>query len=131
LRPEHSPEAIELLNKEARLRRDLGRYDEAIEWYERGLHEARHLPPGAVRDRLELELEQGIVTVRFRQGEFGDCIDRANNVVTKALAVGDDLMLANAYMLLHLVHTQQGSSERAAFRALALPIFEDLEDLKG
>jgi class 3 adenylate cyclase/tetratricopeptide (TPR) repeat protein len=130
-RPDHSSEATRLLYKEARLRRDLGQYDEAIDWYSRGLREAEHLPPGSVRDRLELELELGIVTVRFRQGEFSDCIDRARSVVSKALAVGDDLQLATAYMLLHLVHTSQGSAERAAFRALALPIFEELGDLKG
>jgi class 3 adenylate cyclase/tetratricopeptide (TPR) repeat protein len=129
--PGHSPEATELLYKEARLRRDMGQYDEAIDWYSHGLREAEHLPAGSVRDRLELELELGIATVRFRQGEFGDSIERASNVVLKALAVGDDLQLATAYMLLHLVHTQQGSPERAAFRALALPIFEDLGDLKG
>ena len=131
LRPEHSREAIRLLYKEARLRRDLGRYEDAIEWYGRGLREAVHLPAGPARDRLELELEQGIATVRFRMGDFVDCIARARNVVAKALAVGDDLQLATAYMLLHLVHTQQGSPERAAFRALALPIFESLGDLKG
>ena len=33
-------------------------------------------------------------------------------------------------MLLHGVYTQIGSPERLAFRGLALPIFEDLGDLK-
>ena len=89
-----------------------------------------NLPAGSARDQLELELELGIAGVRFRQGEFSDCISRAREVVAKALAVGDELQLGNAYMLLHLVHTQQGSPERAAFRGLALPIFEDLGDLK-
>jgi tetratricopeptide (TPR) repeat protein len=40
------------------------------------------------------------------------------------------LELARAYDLLHLIHTQQGSPERAAFRGLSLPIWEDLGDLK-
>ena len=129
-RPERSPEATELLFKEGTLRRELGRYDEAIDWYERGLRMARHLPPGPTRDRLELELGLGIAGVRFRQGEFSDCIERANEIVVKALAVDDRLQLGNAYVLLHGVYTQIGSPERLAFRGLALPIFEDLGDLK-
>ena len=129
-RPERSPEATELLFKEGTLRRELGRYDEAIDWYERGLRMARHLPAGPTRDRLELELGLGIAGVRFRQGEFSDCIERANEVVVKALAVDDRLQLGNAYVLLHGVYTQIGSPERLAFRGLALPIFEDLGDLK-
>jgi tetratricopeptide (TPR) repeat protein len=129
-RPEGSPEAIQLLFKQATLARDLGHYDKAIDWYERGLRLAAHLRDRPVRERLELELEVGIAIVRFRQGEFGDSIDRLENAVDKALAIGEDLQLGIAYMLLHLVYTQQGSPERAAFRGLALPIFEDLGDLK-
>ena len=125
-----SPEATELLYKEATLRRELGRYDEAIDWYNRGLREAEHLPAGPVRDRLELELEFGIAAVCFRQGEVSECIRRCTEVVAGALAVGDQMQLATAYMLLHLAHTQLGSPERVAYRGLALPIFEELGELK-
>ncbi len=131
LRPERSPEAVQLVFKEATLLRELGGHDEAIDWYSRGLEMAVHLPPGPARDTLELELAHGIAVARFRQGEFADCVARTEEVVSKALAVGDEEQLAHAYMLLHLVHTQQGSPERAAFRALALPIFEKLGDLKA
>ncbi len=131
LRPERSPEATELVFKEATLLRELGGYDEAIDWYSRGLEMAANLPVGSARDTLELELALGIAVERFRQGEFADCASRTNDIVSKALAVDDEEQLAHAYMLLHLVHTQQGSPERAAFRGLALPIFEDLGDLKG
>ena len=92
---------------------------------------AEHLPTGPARDTLELELALGIAFARFRQGAFADCISRASEVVAKALDVEDETRLADAYMLLHLVHTQQGSPERSAFRALALPIYESLGDLKG
>ena len=131
LRPENSPEATVLVFKEATLLRELGGHDEAIDWYSRGLQMAEHLPVGRARETLELQLALGIAVARFRQGEFTDCVSRATDVVSKALAVGDEEQLAHAYMLLHLVHTQQGSPERAAFRALALPIFEELGDLKG
>jgi len=128
--PTEAPEAIELLFKQATLLRELGLYDEAIDWYERGLHQAALLSASEARDHLELELELGIAGVRFRQGEFADCITRATNVVSKALEIEDRLQLGIAYDLLHLVHTQQGSPDRQAFRGLALPIFEDLGDLK-
>jgi class 3 adenylate cyclase/tetratricopeptide (TPR) repeat protein len=131
LRPGDSAEEAKLLLKEATLRRELGRYEDAIGWYSRGLEMAAHLPAGPTRTSLELELELGIAGVRFRQGEFSDAIRRANEVVATALKVGDvDLHLGNAYVLLHLVYTQLGSPERAAYRGLALPIFEDLGDLK-
>jgi tetratricopeptide (TPR) repeat protein len=130
LRPKRSPEEIELLFKEGTLRRDMGSYDEAIRSFNRGLRSADHLPAGLVRDELELELNLGIAGVRFRQGEFRDCIKRGNEVVRRALEIGDQLQLGNAYVMLHLVHTQLGSPERLAFRGLALPIFEELGDLK-
>jgi class 3 adenylate cyclase/tetratricopeptide (TPR) repeat protein len=129
-RPSGSPESTKLLFKEATLRRDLGRYDESIDWYSRGLEEAEQLVEGPARDTLELDLELGIAGVRFRQGEFSDAIARATAVVARALEGGYALQLGIAYDLLHLVHTQQGSPDRTAFRGLALPIFEDLGDLK-
>jgi class 3 adenylate cyclase/tetratricopeptide (TPR) repeat protein len=131
LQPPNSREAAQLVFKEANLLRELASYDEAIDWYNRGLRMAEHLPAGAARNTLELEFALGIALSRFRQGAFADCVSRASDVVSKALEVGDEEQLAAAYMLLHLVHTQQGSPERAAFRALALPIFESLGDLTG
>jgi class 3 adenylate cyclase/tetratricopeptide (TPR) repeat protein len=131
LRPEHSPEATGLVFKEATLLRELGGYDEAIDWFNRGLDMAAHLPVGSARDTLELELKYGIAVVCFRQGEVSECIRRCSEVVEGALAVDDQLTLANTYMLLHLAHTQLGSAERAAFRGLAFAIFENLGDLQG
>jgi class 3 adenylate cyclase/tetratricopeptide (TPR) repeat protein len=131
LRPEHSPEATGLVFKEATLLRELGGYDEAIDWFNRGLEMAAHLPVGSARDTLELELKYGIAVVCFRQGEVSECIRRCSEVVEGALAADDQLTLANTYMLLHLAHTQLGSAERAAFRGLAFAIFENLGDLQG
>ena len=39
--------------------------------------------------------------------------------------------LAHGYFLLHIAHTATGHPERAAFRGLALPIYEELGDLLG
>ena len=129
--PSGSPEAIELLVKEAALRREMGRYYEAIDWYNQGLAEVQGLPAGQAYDKLRLELEFGIAAICFRQGEVSECIRRCTEVVAGALAVDDQEQLANSYMLLHLAHTQLGSPEREAYRGLAFPIFEELGDLKG
>jgi tetratricopeptide (TPR) repeat protein len=67
---------------------------------------------------------------RYREGDFHDCIRRCNDVFKRALEIDDLQQLGDAYLLLHLVHTQIGSPERVAFRGLALPIFEDLGNLK-
>ena len=131
LRPARSPEATELVFKEATLLRELGSYQEAIDWYSRGLEMAAHLPAGPARDTLELELQRGIALGYFRQGDLSECIARCNDVVKAALATDNQLQLANTYMLLHSAHTELGSPERVAFRGLASPIFEDLGDLQG
>ena len=131
LRAPRSAEAAELVFKEATLLRELGSYQEAIDWFNRGLEMAAHLPVGSARDTLELELKYGIAVVCFRQGEVSECIRRCSEVVEGALAADDQLTLANTYMLLHLAHTQLGSAERAAFRGLAFAIFENLGDLQG
>jgi tetratricopeptide (TPR) repeat protein len=69
--------------------------------------------------------------VRFRQGAFSECIRGLNEVVGEALAANDLESLAPAYMTLHTVYTYLGRPERAAFRGLALPLYEEIGDLKG
>jgi tetratricopeptide (TPR) repeat protein len=121
---------VELIHKEGALREDMGKYSEAIRWYGRGLKAAEGIEDGTVRAHLRIELSMGYAEARFRQGAFQDCIRRCKDVVEQALDIGDDQQLASAYLLLHVVHTLMGSPERVAFRGLALPIFEDLGDLK-
>jgi class 3 adenylate cyclase/tetratricopeptide (TPR) repeat protein len=131
LLPKSSVGQIELMHKEGSLREDMGRYDEAIRWYGRGLKAVEDLPAGEERDHLRIELAMGYAEARFRQGEFKDCIRRCQSVVEQALAIDDLKQLAAAYLLLHLVYSTLGSPERDAYHGLALPIFEDLGDLKG
>jgi tetratricopeptide (TPR) repeat protein len=73
----------------------------------------------------------GVAEVRFRQGEYRDCVRRCGAVVEQALAFNEEKELAAAYLLLHLVHSVLGSPERLSYRGLALPIFEELGDLRG
>jgi class 3 adenylate cyclase/tetratricopeptide (TPR) repeat protein len=110
--------------KAGRLRAErMGHYDEAVTWYEQGL--------AVADDALRLRLAMAIAAARFRQGEYEDCIAHCREVVEQATAREDLPALAHAYYLLHVLYTMTGSSERAAFRGLALPIYEDLGDLSG
>jgi class 3 adenylate cyclase/tetratricopeptide (TPR) repeat protein len=119
-----------LLLKEGIIRERFGRYSDALRWYSRGLQAAETLDPDA-RAQLRFELSLAYAGVKLRQGEYRDCIDWCTRVVDEAGELPDLPALAHAYYLLHLSHTSLRSPERAAFRGLALPIYEELGDLLG
>ena len=116
--------APRLLLKEGIIREHFGRYSDALRWYTRGLQAAES-------PELRLELLLAYAGVKLRQGEFRDCVEWCDRVVEEAEAAGDQPALAHAYYLLHLSHTSLRSPERADFRGLALPIYEELGDLLG
>jgi tetratricopeptide (TPR) repeat protein len=120
-----------LLHKEGLIRERSSRYPEALRWYRRALAAAERLEDGGVPSRITLEVRLAYAGVRFRQGEFADCIEWCNQVVEQALPISDLEALAHAYYLLHLAYTSMGSPDRIAFRGLALPIYEELGDLLG
>jgi class 3 adenylate cyclase/tetratricopeptide (TPR) repeat protein len=119
-----------LLLKEGIIRERFGRYSDALRWYSRGLQAAETLEPDA-QAQLRFELSLAYAGVKLRQGEYRDCIDWCTRVVDEAAETQDLPSLAHAYYLLHLAHTSLRSPERAAFRGLALPIYEELGDLLG
>ena len=131
LLPKDSVAVIGLVEKEGALQKDMGNYDEAIRWYNRGLRATNRIRDEQLRIGLRAKLNFGLAEARFRQGHFEDCIKRCNIVVQQALEIGDSEQLGWAYTFLHMVHMFHGSEERAAFRGLALPLFEEAGDLKG
>ncbi|HWQ22802.1 MAG TPA: tetratricopeptide repeat protein [Gaiellaceae bacterium] len=131
LTPKDAPEHVELMRKQGLLRDDMGRYSDSIRWYTRGLKAAEAITDEAERKRLQIQLQLALAQTRYRQGAFRDCIRRFEEVVRQSLAANDSASLAPAYLILHLVHTQLGSPERAAYRGLALALYEELGDLKG
>ena len=117
--------------REGRLREELGLYSDAIHWYGRGFAALELIPDPGRRAHWRLELEVAYTQARFRQGRYEDVIRLCDRIVEKANELGELGSLAHAYYLLHVVHTLQGNDERAAFRGLALPIYEELGDLLG
>jgi class 3 adenylate cyclase/tetratricopeptide (TPR) repeat protein len=120
-----------LLLKEGVIRDRLSRYSDALRWYRRALDAAAELEDDGERARLTLETNLAYAGTRFRQGEFKDCIDWCNRVVDQGTQTYDLRALAHAYYLLHLAYTSIGSPERAAYRGLALPIYEEIGDMLG
>jgi class 3 adenylate cyclase/tetratricopeptide (TPR) repeat protein len=114
-----------LLRKEGVIRERMGRYSQALRWYGRALRD----PACAVRDRIALSL--AYAGVKFRQGRYVDCTTWAYRALEDAEATGDRAGLAHAYYLLDHGYTMLGDTESSRFRALALPIFEELGDLVG
>jgi class 3 adenylate cyclase/tetratricopeptide (TPR) repeat protein len=114
-----------LLMKQGIIREHSGRYPEALRWYSRALAIDREGEP--VPERAELMIAYG--GVRFRQGRYRAAIEWCEAAVEHAERVGDRAALAHAYQVLHLVHITIRSPERARYRDLALPIYEELGDV--
>jgi class 3 adenylate cyclase/tetratricopeptide (TPR) repeat protein len=115
-----------LFRREGVVRERLGQYTQALRWYGRGL---RSIDGVNVRHANELRL--AYAGVRFRQGRYADCARSCRQVLQAAEAAGDRASLAHAYYLLDHAHTMLGTNEAGQYRALALPIFEELGDLVG
>ena len=119
-----------LLLKEGIIRERFGRYPEALRWYTRGLNALDDLDPEEQR-QMRFELSLAYAGVRVRQGEFADGIEWCKKVTDEANQTSDLPALAHAYHLAHLGHISLRTPERAAFRGLALPIYEEIGDLLG
>ncbi len=111
--------------KEGVIRERMGRYTQALRWYGHPLRDGTT----SVRDRVKLGL--AYAGVRFRQGRYADCARWARSALADAEACGDRAGQAHSYYLLDHANTMLGNAESGRFRALALPIFEELGDLIG
>jgi class 3 adenylate cyclase/tetratricopeptide (TPR) repeat protein len=119
-----------LLLKEGVIRERFGRYAEALRWYNRGLRSLDELAPEE-QNLMRAELGLAYAGVRVRQGEFVDGAGWCKRVAEEANEDGNLPALAHAYYLMHLAYISNRSPERSALRGLALPIYEELDDLLG
>jgi len=125
------PAACRLLLKEGVLRERAGKYTQALRWYGRGLRgiDAAELSECGKETRVQLGL--AYAGVRFRQGRYSECVRWCHEILPDAEKVGDRASVAHAYYLLDHAYTFLGSPESKRYRALALPIYEELADLVG
>jgi len=120
-----SEEAVpRLCWKEGVIRERLGKYAQAIRWYNRGSR-------SAVGGTSSLQLRLAYAGVRFRQGRYAECARVCRQIVPDAVAAGDKPRLAHAYYLLSHACTLIGNADGDRFRGLALPIYEELDDWVG
>jgi class 3 adenylate cyclase/tetratricopeptide (TPR) repeat protein len=120
--------------KEGVVREREGRYREALAWYSRGRNAARAQDPaaaGAELDLVEAELDVAAAGVRYRQGRRRECMRLCRRAVPRAEASGARSTLAHAYYLLDAAATDLGLDEAIEWRALALPIYEEIGDWLG
>src|SRR3954454_17371473 len=82
LLPKDATASVALLRKEGLLRDDMGRYEDAVHWFNRGLAAADTLADAGERARFTTELRLALAQTRFRQGAFDDCIPRMQELVT-------------------------------------------------
>jgi tetratricopeptide (TPR) repeat protein len=102
-----------------------------LRWYNRGLQATDKIANASARLHISHELCLAYAGVRFRQGNFPDCIKWCRKVVDAA-GPGPELdALAHAYHLMHIAYTSLESPEKGALRGLALPLYEELGDLLG
>lgn len=125
------PAACRLLRKEGVLRERAGQYTQALRWYGRALQrlDATGLAEHKKENRVQLGL--AYAGVRFRQGHYSECARWCQEILPDAEAIGDKASVAHAYYLLDHAYSFLGSSGSRRYRALALPIYEELADLVG
>jgi len=123
--------APRLLLKQGVIRERSGQYSQALRWYGRGLRglDAAELSEREKASRAQLGV--AYAGVRFRQGRYSECVRSCHKVLSDAEAAGDRASVAHAYYLLAHACAFLGSPESKRYRALALPIYEELGDLVG
>ena len=131
LLPEDPVVETRLCAKRGALSERVGAYEDAFSIYEQGLARLDALPPDAALLGNRADIEIGAAGIRFRQGQFHECVRWAEIAAAHAEETGDRLRLAHAYYLMAAGYNELGRPEGLAFCELALPIFEELSDFGG
>ena len=121
----------ELLLKEGIIRDRSGRYTQALGWYRRGLTTLDPVDSDNAADSARAQLAVWYAAARRQQGKLKEAIKWCLRAIEHAQTGGNKEALAHAYRLLDWIYTELGSPERASYRGLALPLYEELGDLGG
>lgn len=117
-----------LLRKEGMTYVSQGKYSAALRWFTRAIGSIGKEPE---RSAEYVELCLAYAAARFRQGRYKECVRWCRKAIPVAEKLGARAALAHTYSILLSAHTWLGGPEKARYRSLALPIFEDLGDLTG
>jgi tetratricopeptide (TPR) repeat protein len=128
LLPDQPTDHARLLSKSGVLLERDARYTEAIAEQEEALSLLER--SGVDDDALEAHLQLAIAGARFRQGKLEECIAWCGLAVGAAERGSARPELAHAYYLLDVATTQVGRPDQR-YRELALPIYEEIDDLVG
>jgi len=121
----------ELCRKEGRLRERTKAYSQALRWYTRAHGLIADLPETEDVLGLRARLLNAQAAARLRQGRMRDAVPLLDEAVHAALRIDHRPALGHAYYLHDWAHTELGSPEAGRYRDLALPIFEELGDLRS
>jgi class 3 adenylate cyclase/tetratricopeptide (TPR) repeat protein len=120
-----------LMRKQGLLRERIGRYSQALGWLSRTIPKLEAANPSEERRANLVETYLAYAGVRFRQGRYGECVKWCRGALALAEELEDRRPLAHAYYLLAHAYEFLGDAESERYRALALPIYEELGDLVG
>ena len=121
-----------LLGKQAAVLELMGRYDDALETCARGLARLDSSgSEGADADSVRASLELSTGNIHYRRTSTDEAATWLRRAAAHADAAGDRSTLAHAYYLLDAALTDSGSREGLHYLELALPIYEELGDLRG
>jgi class 3 adenylate cyclase/tetratricopeptide (TPR) repeat protein len=126
----HDPvDVARLCGREGRLRERSGRATEALGWFTKGQRTLdRAGVQGLEADELRADLVLRYAGTRLRQGRAAASLSLLEEVVRRAIELRDKPLLAHAYYLLDWAHSDLGNPDAQEYRALALPIYEELDD---
>jgi tetratricopeptide (TPR) repeat protein len=119
-----------ILQKSGELRERLGRYEDAIRWYDRGLRRGEEVPRRADRMRRHMHLCLARAGVEYRLGRFAGCVEWAARAEADAEVLHNNAGLGHAYLLLHLAHVFAGNPERTEYRGRAIPLLDQAGEFR-
>lgn len=116
--------------KEGVLREREARYNDAIDWYERGLARLEQADLGDEGRRIKIDLQLAYAGVRYRQGRHDESLKLSKPAAADAESLGYTRALAHACSLVDVASTAAGRPE-LEYRERALPLYEEVGDLLG
>lgn len=109
----------------------LGVYKASSKWVTDAHKAAEAVADETERLVIQARIDAHAAGMRYRQGRLQDCVALCRIVIERAETAADWTTLARAYFLLDGAYTEMGDPRGMTYRGLALPIYEEQNDLVG